>query len=111
MVARWSSFAAGLWLMFAPLVLGHSTAAAVLHDVALGLLVCVASLAALEWPGARYALLAPAVWLLTAPRAMSWEQPIVEANQLALGIAVAVLAVVPSGRLLRRRESASKMAA
>jgi hypothetical protein len=112
MVARWSSFAAGLWLMFAPLALGHGTAAAVLHDVALGLLVCVTTLAALEWPAARYALLGPAAWLVTAPRAMSWNQPIVEANQLALGIAVAVLAVVPSGRLLRRRDqAASKMAA
>lgn len=97
--------------MFAPLVLGHATAAAVLHDVALGLLVCVASLAALEWPAARYSLLAPATWLLTAPRAMSWQQPAVEVNQVALGVAVAILAVVPSGRLLRRRASASKMAA
>jgi hypothetical protein len=112
MVARWSSFAAGLWLMFAPLVLGHATAVAVLHDVALGLLVCVASLAALEWPAARYTLLAPATWLLSAPRAMAWQQPAVEANQVVVGVAVAVLAVVPSGRLLRRRaESASKMAA
>lgn len=97
--------------MFAPLVLGHATAAAVLHDVALGLLVSVASLAALEWPAARYSLLAPATWLLTAPRAMSWQQPAVEVNQVALGVAVAILAVVPSGRLLRRRASASKMAA
>jgi cytochrome c biogenesis protein CcdA len=112
MVARWSSFAAGLWLMLAPLVLGHATAAAVLHDVALGLLVCVASLAALDWPLARFLLLAPAAWLVSAPRTMSWEQPVVEANQLALGIVVAVLAVVPSGRLLRRRnQAASKMAA
>jgi hypothetical protein len=112
MVARWSAFAAGLWLMFAPLFLGHATAAAVLHDVALGLLVCVASLAALEWPAARFTLLAPAAWLVTAPRTMSWEQPAVEANQLALGLVVVALAVVPSARLLRRRsESASKMAA
>ena len=111
MVARWSSFAAGLWLMIAPLVLGHGTAAAVLHDVALGLLVCVASLAALEWPSARFALIGPAAWLVTAPRAMSWDQPAVEANQLALGVVVGVLAVLPSRRLLRRRdESASKMA-
>ncbi|HET7755126.1 MAG TPA: SPW repeat protein [Anaeromyxobacteraceae bacterium] len=112
MVARWSSFAAGLWLMIAPLVLGHATAAAVLHDVAMGLLVCVASLAAFEWPAARFSLLAPAAWLVSAPRTLGWDQPAVEANQVALGIAVAVLAVVPSARLLRRRdEDASKMAA
>jgi hypothetical protein len=107
MVARWSSFAAGLWLLVAPLVLGHDSATAVLHDVALGVLVCVLSLAALEWPASRFALFAPAAWLLTAPRALSWGQPTLEANQIATGIAVAVLAVVPSGRLLRRRDAAA----
>ena len=112
MVARWSSFSAGLWLLIAPLVLGYASPAAVLHDVALGVAVCVASLAALEWPSARYALLAPAAWLITAPSALGWEQSTVGTNELALGIAVAVLAVVPGGRLLRRREdAASKMAA
>jgi hypothetical protein len=110
MVARWATFAAGLWLIAAPLLLGYGSAAAVLHDVAVGVFVCVASLAALDWPGARFALLAPAAWLVTAPRAMGWDQPAVDANQVALGLAVGLLAVVPSGRL-RRRAAASKMAA
>jgi hypothetical protein len=31
--------------------------------VAIGLLVCIATLAALEWPPARFAVAAPALWL------------------------------------------------
>src|SRR5690349_3131706 len=44
MGARWGSFALGLWLVFAPLLLGYPSAVAVLHDVALGLLVAVGAL-------------------------------------------------------------------
>ena len=103
MRARWASFGVGLWLVFAPLVLGHASAAAVLHDVALGLLVAVGALAALEWPVARFAQLVPALWLLAAGRAegLGGGDP-AAANQLAAGLALAGLAAFPSGRLLRR---------
>jgi hypothetical protein len=102
MRARWASFAVGLWLVLAPLALGHRTAAAVLHDVAVGLAVCLAALAALDWPPARFASLLPAAWLALGAPALGLEGGAVRANHLAAAAALALLALVPSGRLLRR---------
>jgi hypothetical protein len=110
MLARWSSFGVGLWLILAPLILGYPTVLAVLHDVALGILVCVGTLAALEWPHARFALALPAAWLVRAPGAIHWPSGTVAANELACGIAVLALSVVPSSRLALSRAPA-KMAA
>jgi hypothetical protein len=101
MVARWGSFALGLWLVFAPLVLGYSSAGAVLHDVALGLLVSVGALAALEWPLARFTQLLPAAWLLGV-RPLGFEPSALTPNHLATGVFLALLAVIPSSRLARR---------
>jgi hypothetical protein len=96
MPARWGSFAIGLGLMLAPLVLGYRTPGAVVHDVALGLLVCIATLAALEWPRVRFALAAPAVWLLASGR----TSPDAAAGgaELSAGGLLLALALVPSVR-------------
>jgi hypothetical protein len=102
MFARWASFGVGLWLVFAPLVLGYPAAGAVLHDVGVGVLVCVATLAALDWPTARFAVYLPAAWLLGAPSTLGFESDTVAANQLAAGVVLALLAAFPSGRLARR---------
>jgi hypothetical protein len=110
MRARWASFAIGFWLLVAPLVLGHRDVAAVLHDVALGLLVCVGALAAMEWPQARFALAAPGAWLVVAGKALGWGDGLVAANELAAGAAVLLLALVPQGRASEARGPA-KMAA
>jgi hypothetical protein len=110
MRARWASFAVGFWLIVAPLVLGHRQVAAVLHDVALGLLVCVGALAAMEWPHARFAVAAPGAWLLVAGRALGWGSTLAAANELAAGAAVILLALVPQGRTADAREPA-KLAA
>lgn len=111
MRARWASFGVGVWLIFAPLVLGYPTALAVLHEVALGLLVCVATLAALEWPAARIALAAAAGWLLLASDAIDWGSSLVAANELASGIAVLALALVPGGKLAGARATAQASSA
>ena len=110
MRARWASFGVGLWLVLAPLVLGYPNVLAVLHDVALGLLVCVGTLAAMEWPAVRFALAIPAAWLLRASHAISWPSPLISGNELACGVAVLALALVPNGRLAAGRAPA-KMAA
>lgn len=102
MVARWASFAVGLWLILAPLLLGYGDVVAVLHEVALGLLVCVGTLAALEWPTARLAQLVPAAWLIVAPRLLAFNSAVVTANEVAAGAALAVLALIPGGRLAQR---------
>ncbi len=110
MRARWASFAVGLWLILAPLALGYPTVAAVLHEVALGLLVSVGALAALEWRAARFALVAPALWLLAASDAIDWGSTAVAANEFASGLAVLLLALVPTGKVANARAPA-KMAA
>lgn len=96
MYARWGSLAVGLWLVLAPLILGYGSVAPILHDVAAGVLVCMATLAALEWPLARFALAAPALWLVVAARAGS--DPEATVAELVSGAVLLVLALVPSAR-------------
>lgn len=100
MPARWGSFAIGLGLMLAPLLLGYDSPGAVVHDVAMGLLVCVATLAALEWPRARFAMAAPALWLVASGRS-SGDAAAAGAELTAGGLLLA-LALVPSARRVPR---------
>jgi hypothetical protein len=97
MRARWATFAIGVWLLLAPLVLGYDAVAPILHDVAMGVLVCVATLAALERPRARFVVGAPALWLLVAGRGAS--QPAVATVELGSGALLLLLAMFPSARL------------
>jgi hypothetical protein len=101
MAARWGSFAIGTALMFSPLVVGYESAAAVVHDVAMGLLVCVATLAALEWPRARWAMALPALWLVAAGRASA--DGAAAAAEIGAGSLLLALALVPSARRVPRR--------
>jgi hypothetical protein len=105
MYARWASFAVGIGLMLAPVALGYGSVARILHDVAMGVLVCVATLAALEWPLARFVLAAPATWLLLAARRS--PDASAAAAELAAGALLLLLAAIPSARhgpaALRRR--------
>ena len=110
MRARWASFAIGLWLLLAPLLLGYPTVKAVLHDVTLGTLVCAAALAALEWPLARFALGLLAAWILTAANALAWGSRTVIANELAAGVALLLLSLVPTGKVAVARRPAKMTA-
>ena len=103
MYARWASFAIGLALMLAPLVLGYGSAARILHEVAMGVLVCVATLAALEWPIARFAAAFPAAWLVVAGHLIDFGSALVTTNQVVSGAAALVLALVPSARVATAR--------
>lgn len=100
MYARWVSFAIGVGLMLAPLAVGYGAAAPILHDVAMGMLVCIATLAALEWPLARFVLGAPALWLLLAARGA--DERAVSIVEAVAGALLLVLALVPSPRLEAR---------
>lgn len=100
MPARWGSFGVGLALVLAPLVLGYRAAGEILHDVAMGLLVCVGTLAALEWPRARFAMALPALWLLQAGRRSADARA--AAAEIGAGALLLALALVPSARRVPR---------
>jgi hypothetical protein len=96
MAARWGSFATGLGLLLAPLALGYASAGAILRDVSTGTLVCVAALAALQWPGARILLGLTALWLLHSGRRSG--EPRAAAVELVAGALVLALALLPRRR-------------
>ena len=100
MYARWGTFAIGVGLILAPLLAGYQDAAAILHDIALGVLVCVLTLAALETPSVRFLILAPAGWLLwSGARA---GDPAVSRAEVLAGALLAVGSLLPRTRLLPR---------
>jgi len=105
MAARWTSFGVGLWLALAPLVLGYGAVGPILHGVAVGLLVCILTLAALEWPPARFALVAPALWLVATAHLSS--DAAARTVELGAGVALAAASLVPSARLVPRPRSGS----
>ncbi|ACG75070.1 conserved hypothetical protein [Anaeromyxobacter sp. K] len=100
MIARWTSFAVGLALLLAPLVLGYGEVGPILHDVAVGLLVCIGTVAAIEWAPARYALAAPAAWLVWTGRGAT--EPAAGVAEMTAGAALLVLAFVPGARAVPR---------
>jgi hypothetical protein len=104
MYARWGSFAVGLALMLSPLVLGYGSVAPVLHDVAMGSLACIATLAALEWPRARFVLFAPGLWLVASAPASS--ERAAAAADLVAGSLLLVLTAIPSAPFARRTAAA-----
>lgn len=100
MPARWVTFGIGLWLVLAPLVLGYGSAGAILQDVAVGLLVAVGALAALEWPRARFLMTLPALWLVHVGRSAAEARA--AAAELGAGALLLALSLVPSSRRVPR---------
>jgi hypothetical protein len=100
MYARWGSFGVGVALMLAPLVLGYGSAAPILHDVAMGSLACIATLAALEWPRARFTLAAPGLWLVAFAPAV--PEAAAKAADLVAGSLLLALAAIPSAPFVNR---------
>ncbi len=97
MYARWSTFAIGLGLVLAPLLIGYQDIGPVLHDVAFGLLVCILTLAALENPSLRFLIPIPAAWLVWTGRLSS--DPGAGLVELAAGALLVVAALVPRARV------------
>ena len=97
MYARWSTFAIGIGLVLAPLVIGYQEIGPVLHDVALGLLACILTLAALETPAMRFLISLPAVWLVWTGRLSS--DPGAGLAEIAAGALLVVATLVPRARV------------
>ena len=97
MYARWSTFAIGIGLLLAPLVIGYQEIGPVLHDVALGLLVCILTLAALEMPAMRFLISLPAAWLVWTGRLS--PDPGAGRAEITAGALLVVAALVPRARL------------
>jgi hypothetical protein len=111
MVARWACFAAGFWLVLAPLLLGHPSVGLVLHDVAAGTVACALALASVPWPALRRAALLPAAWLLAAPSLVAWGSAPASAGQRVAGAVLLVASLVPGPRPTPRPAARPGMAA
>jgi hypothetical protein len=97
MYARWSTFAIGMGLALAPLLVGYQEVGPVLHDVAIGLLVCILTLAALETPALRFLIPLPAAWLVWTGRLSG--DPGAGLAEVAAGALLVVAALVPRARI------------
>ena len=94
MYARWASFGVGVWLLLAPLVLGYGSVAPILQGVAVGTLVCIATLVALDHPRARFGLAGVALWIALDGRASA--DPRAAVVSLFAGLLLFVLSLVPN---------------
>lgn len=106
MWARWGTFAVGMGLIMAPLAIGYPEVGLALLDVALGLLACILSLAALDAPVLRFMNLLPAAWLLQTGRGASFTGAGVA--ELLAGMLLFGLAFVPRTRLAPRLAAAER---
>ena len=104
--ARWASFAIGLGLTFAPLVLGYQEVGPTLHDVLLGLLVCILCIAALETPALRFLSVLPAGWLVISSR-LSVDSS-VGFTELCGGLLLIVATLVPRAWLGSRIDGTAR---
>ncbi len=100
MYARWSSFAVGMGLVLAPLLLGYHEVGSILHDVTMGVLACVLTLAALDLPALRFLNLLPAAWLVWTGHVAA--DPAAAQAEMALGVLLLVASLVPRARLASR---------
>jgi len=97
MYARWGTFAIGMGLVLAPLVVGYQEIGPILHDVAIGLVVCILALAALETPALRFLNALPAAWLVWTGRLSNHAGA--GLAEIVGGALLVVAALVPRARV------------
>jgi hypothetical protein len=97
MLGRWGTFAIGMGLVLAPLVVGYREIGPILHDVAVGLLVCILTLAALEMPALRFVSALPAAWLVFTGRTSADARA--GLAEIAAGALLLLAALVPRARV------------
>ncbi|QRO01903.1 SPW repeat protein [Archangium violaceum] len=100
MWARASNIVLGIWLVFAPLVLGYDVPAARSNDIIVGLFLATFALVGATIGKMRF-LWVLAIWLIVAPFALGYGNELAPVlNDVLVGIAVLGLSLVP----LHRRE-------
>jgi hypothetical protein len=109
MGVRWGTFVIGLGLLLAPLFLGYASAASILRDVSFGTLVCVTTLAALQWPRVRLVNALAAIWLFSLGRsAGDGRTSAVEITAGALLLALSLMPRRRTGALTQPRASEAR---
>ncbi len=111
MWARASNIVLGIWLIFAPLVLGYDAPAARSNDIVVGLFLATFALVGAIVGKTRY-LIVLAIWLIVAPFALGYGNELAPVlNDVLVGIASLGLSLVPPHRRERvtalQREPAS----
>jgi len=100
MWARASNIVLGIWLIFAPLVLGYDVPRARSNDIVVGLFLSTLALVGMFSGKMRY-LSVLAIWLIVAPFALGYGNELAPVlNDVLVGIAALSLTFVP----LHRRE-------
>ncbi|MGZ3456955.1 MAG: SPW repeat domain-containing protein [Archangium sp.] len=101
MWARLSNIVLGIWLVFAPLVLGYGARAARSNDIIVGLFLTMFALTAIGESRTRYLNAVLSLWLILAPFFLGYGSegaPVL--NDILVGVAALCLSLVP----LHRRE-------
>lgn len=100
MYVRWATFAIGFGLVMAPMVIGYEQVGPTLHDVAIGCVICILALAALENPALRFLQTLPAAWLMWTG---AFAEPPTQLTEIAAGALLVAAALVPRARLAPER--------
>lgn len=97
MYARWSTFAIGMGLVLGPMVVGYQQVGPVLQDVAIGCVVCILTLAALENPSLRFLNALPAAWLVWTGSLAA--DAVAQLAEVVCGALLVIAVLVPRARL------------
>ena len=94
--SRWTNIVLGLWLFFAPWILGYTSYAAQANDHWLGIGILIATVIAFSMPAARYVNTVLGVWCIVAPFVLGYRgTPL--GNDIVVGFAVAIVSLLGPG--------------
>jgi hypothetical protein len=103
MFARWLTVVVGLWLVLAPLVLGHVDLQARSTEVWVGLAVAITAVVAMAVRGFRFITTGLGAWLAMAPFVLAYRSGTAIAHDVLVGLLLIALSLVPTRVGVRRR--------
>jgi hypothetical protein len=94
--ARYANVFLGLWLFFAPWILGYSSYAAQANDHWVGIAIIVVAMIALSVPSVRFVNTLLGVWCIIAPFLLGYRgTPL--GNDIVVGFGVAIVSLLGPG--------------